>query len=262
MGVFQNNLLAGAAAAASSGAAGFYDYQIEQSMRLDGAESLYKTFSGAGSGGGKTGTFSCWLKRATSDTTEEFLFNFNKFSADGLRFLGDGYGYLTGVSYVYRTTPQLFRAVGGWSHIVFRIDMTQSTAADRVRLYLNGNQLTFTTTTYTNLSINTDVGVFQNIKHEIGKQNNGSGGYLKGYIAECIGTDGQSYAPTQFAEEKNGVWIPKDPTGTTFGTNGFHLKFENASDLGNDSSGNNNDFTTNGSPGTDHQVLDSPTFGS
>ena len=57
------------------------------------------------------------------------------------------------------------------------------------------------------------------------------------------------------------MWIPKNPSGTTFGTNGFHLKFENASDLGNDSSGNNNDLTASGL-GTDHQVLDSPTFGS
>ena len=73
--------------------------------------------------------------------------------------------------------------------------------------------------------------------------------------------DGQSYAPTQFGETKNGVWIPKNPAGTTFGNNGFHLKFENASDLGNDSSGNNNDFSVNGM-GADHQVLDSPTFGS
>ena len=72
--------------------------------------------------------------------------------------------------------------------------------------------------------------------------------------------DGQSYAPTQFGETKNGVWIPKDPSGTTFGTNGFHLKFANASSLGADSSGNGNDFTAN-NMGTDHKVLDSPTFG-
>ena len=45
-----------------------------------------------------------------------------------------------------------------------------------------------------------------------------------------------------------------------YGTTGFHLKFENASDLGNDSSGNNNDWTAS-NMGTDHQVLDSPTFG-
>ena len=54
--------------------------------------------------------------------------------------------------------------------------------------------------------------------------------------------------------------IPKDPSGTSYGTNGVHLKFEDASDLGNDSSGNNNDYTSN--MGADHQVVDSPTFGS
>ena len=73
-------------------------------------------------------------------------------------------------------------------------------------------------------------------------------------------TDGQSYAPTNFAESSNGVWVPKDPSGLTFGNNGFYLKFGNASDLGEDSSGNDNDFTASGF-GTDHQVLDSPTFG-
>ena len=62
-----------------------------------------------------------------------------------------------------------------------------------------------------------------------------------------------------FAETKNGVWIPKDISGLS--NQDVYLKFENASDLGNDSSGNNRDFTVN-NMGADHQVLDSPTFGS
>jgi hypothetical protein len=58
------------------------------------------------------------------------------------------------------------------------------------------------------------------------------------------------------------VWVPKDfSSSVTFGSQGFYLKYENASDLGNDSSGNNNDYTAN-NMGADHQVLDSPTFGS
>ena len=44
------------------------------------------------------------------------------------------------------------------------------------------------------------------------------------YLAEWIFADGQAYAPTQFGESKNGVWIPKDPTGTTFGNNDIYLK--------------------------------------
>ena len=80
-------------------------------------------------------------------------------------------------------------------------------------------------------------------------------------MAELIFIDGQQLAPTSFGETHNGVWRAVDPSGLTFGNNGYYLKFENSSDLGNDSSGNNNDFSTNGL-GADHQVLDSPTFGS
>ena len=94
--------------------------------------------------------------------------------------------------------------------------------------------------------------------HHIGNQP--SGNVRSSYLAEFIFLDGQYEDYTSFGEFKNGVWIPKDPSGVTFGNNGFHLKFENASDLGNDSSGNNNDFTATGL-GTDHKVLDSPTFG-
>jgi hypothetical protein len=56
------------------------------------------------------------------------------------------------------------------------------------------------------------------------------------------------------------VWIPKDASSSiTFGSQDFYLKFENASDLGNDSSGQGNDFTVS-NLGADHQVLDSPSF--
>ena len=53
--------------------------------------------------------------------------------------------------------------------------------------------------------------------------------------------------------------MPKDISGLS--NQDFYLKFENANDLGNDSSGNNRDFTVY-NMGPDHQVLDSPTFGS
>tara|TARA_A100001201_G_scaffold134346_1_gene121904 strand:- start:1064 stop:1399 length:336 start_codon:yes stop_codon:yes gene_type:complete len=90
-----------------------------------------------------------------------------------------------------------------------------------------------------------------------------SSGYMDGYIAEAIFLDGYVYDSSYFGETKNGVWVPKDYKTVTgnYGSNGFHLKFENASDLGNDSSGNNNDHSLTAIT-SDHQVLDSPTFGS
>ena len=69
MGVFQNNLLAGAAAAATSGASGFYSHQIEQSVRFDrdSSSGLSRTFGTPTSQ--KKYTLSLWIKR--TKTCEE-----------------------------------------------------------------------------------------------------------------------------------------------------------------------------------------------
>ena len=161
------------------------------------------------------------------------------------------------------TTKHAFRDITAWHHIVLRIDTTQSTQANRVRMYLNGQLLEFYDSSFFSSGDypgqNETIVWNQTDPIRIGSYYDGSLPF-DGYFAEFIMADGQSYAPTQFGETKNGVWIPKDPSGTTFGTNGFHLKFANASSLGTDSSGNGNDFSVN-NMGTDHKVLDSPTFG-
>ncbi len=263
MGIFQNNLMGAAAAAASAGGGGFYGYQIEQSARFDAASSsnLSRTFGTPTSQ--RTYTFSAWIKKVAltgGSTYPQIICKNNGFDGSGASFLfvSDSlavYGF--GASGGNRTDSDgKFRDMSAFNHIVFRYDTTQSTATDRFKLYLNGDRLTVNGGT--NPSQNSDLSRFNTADtHRLG----GGTYYFDGYMAEVIFTDGQSYEPTQFGESKNGVWIPKDPSGTTFGNNGFHLKFENSGDLGNDSSGNNNDFTANNMP-ADHQVLDSPTFGS
>jgi len=65
-----------------------------------------------------------------------------------------------------------------------------------------------------------------------------------GYIAEAIMLDGTASAVSNFGKtDTNGNWVPIDPSGLTFGTNGFWLDFADSADLGNDVSGNGNDFT-------------------
>jgi hypothetical protein len=60
--------------------------------------------------------------------------------------------------------------------------------------------------------------------------------------------DGTAYAASTFGSTAtNGQWVPNLNPSVTYGTNGFFLKFTNASDLGEDFSGNNNDFTKSGS---------------
>ena len=73
-----------------------------------------------------------------------------------------------------------------------------------------------------------------------------SGEYLDGYLSEFILIDGLQLTPSSFGEtDSNGVWVPKVISGLTFGNNGFKLDFADASDLGDDESGNGGDFTEN-----------------
>ena len=69
--------------------------------------------------------------------------------------------------------------------------------------------------------------------------------------------DGTALTPTSFGETDatSGIWKFKSPSGLSWGTNGFHLKFENSGNLGLDSSGQTNNYTVNGDL---KQSLDTP----
>jgi len=271
----------------SSGGGAFYDYQIENSARFDAegggtnaSTRLYRTFGTVTSQ--TTFTFSVWVKR--SETYE----NGGNVSAQGIIAKGSGvegggaqFGFESGGGtaggldnrdrikfYGLKGTSGgtaggddriegQWRDTTGWYHLVVRADTSQSTAADKLRYYVNGDLKERVSTNALNGNLDnfhtsTDV-------HNIGANSNAYYGF-DGYMAEFIYADGQSYAPTQFGESKNGVWKPIDPTGTTFGNVGFHLKFQDSSDLGNDSSGNNNDWTS-ANFSADHQTIDTPTNG-
>ena len=266
MGVFQNNLLAGAAAA-SAGGGGFYSHQIEQSVRFeeDAGDKLSRTPSS--SGNRRTFTVSCWLKRTAISHSGNHMVIFGADARDGganmfqLRINNSDAVQFAGGGAEIIYTP-LFRDTNGWGNFVFTVDTTQATASNRFKFYFNGTQITDTTTN-TISSQNTETTVNQSgVIHDIGVLGYASNTTdFAGYLADFVLIDGTAYGPDSFGETKNGVWIPKDPSSLTFGTNGVYFKFENASDLGNDSSGNNNDYSAT-NLGADHQVLDSPTFGS
>ena len=266
MGIFQNNLLAGAAGQAGGGAAAFYDYQIEQSCRWeDSPDQLEITSFGQAPTNSYKGSFSCWFK--LTNVAENGIFTCGNGGGDGelnLRFNSNGtlrYNLYNGSSQVGDlTTTQVFRDLSAWMHLMVNWDTTDGTSTNRMKIYINGTQVTdFSSSTYP--SQNQNAFFFGNSrKHGIGFFTWNGSGHLEGYLAEIHATDGTAYTPSQFGKTKNNVWIPKDPSGTSYGNNGFYFKFQNASALGDDSSGNNNDFTEGGL-GPDHQVKDSPTFG-
>ena len=230
-------------------------YDIDNSLKFeaDNSETLSKTFSSDGNK--QTWTVSFWVKR-TELSTDQMVFS-----------AGDTYFYFLtsdvarintrGATNYFFDTSAVFRDTSAWYHFVVRVDTTNSTAADRTRLYVNGVEFSSSTTSYENNTGNT--GWNDSAKtHVIGNYTSGSY-HLCGYLAEFHSIDGQSLAPTDFGEydDDSGIWIPKAYDGT-YGTNGFYLDFEDSSSLGADDSGNGNNFTLNNITAAD-QSTDTPT---
>ena len=122
------------------------------------------------------------------------------------------------------TTTQVFRDPAAWYHIVLAVDTTQTVASSRMKMYVNGTQVTsFSTASYA--PQNTSTLFNAAAQHGIGYQTNGSN-YFDGYLSEMNWIDGQQLTPSSFGQTDpaTGVWIPKRYTGT-YGTNGFYLPF-------------------------------------
>lgn len=164
-------------------------------------------------------------------------------------------------------TTSLYRDISAWYHILVAVDTTQATASNRVKIYVNSNQVTaFNASNYP--ALNTDYDVNNTVVHNIGRASQSSAEYLDGYLAEVNLIDGQALTPSSFgAFDTNGVWQPAKYTGS-YGTNGFYLNFSDnsaatATTIGKDNSGNSNNWTPNNivvtSGTTCDSMYDSPT---
>ena len=281
MGVFQNNLM-GAAAAAASASTDFYDYQITNSCRFNGTDqALERSFTSAPSDADKK-AISVWIKRSGSTGTDsEFGSTTNtkicsannfqqlEFNTNNPTGYSDSFGYTLPGAAGAAWTARRFRDPSAWLHLVWIYNSDESTATDRIKVYFNGEQTPLSTDTdYWDINTaaqpdsGTDCGFGLNsTEMHIARYQYNDAGWFGGQMADFIMIDGAA-SISDFGETKNGVWIPKDPSELTFGTNGFWLDFKSASDPGNDASGNNNDFTNIGSIATHDILTDSPTFNS
>jgi len=256
--VFSNNLLMGAAGQSTG-------YEIDQSVRFNDLDSAFLARTPDASNR-KTWTWSAWVKRANlfngsvpqillsagDGGNNDFVVQFGQ-TNDTLR-ISD---YIGGTASNLIPT-QLFRDVGAWYHFVLAYDTTQGTAANRIKLYLNGSQVTaFGTEVYP--SQNTDMVINSAIPHNIGRGAYSSNGYFSGYMAEINFVDGTALAPTAFGETNDdGVWVPIAYAGA-YGTEGYLIDGRDSSDLGDDESGNGNDYASSGLTAAD-QMPDTPTL--
>jgi hypothetical protein len=252
-------------------------YDINNSLRLRASASAYLNRTPASNGNQQIFTLSGWVKRGQLSSEQAIIVcrtgsnaAFGRLvftSGDALQFFARNSSSTTTA---LLNTTQVFRDPSAWYHIVLAVDTTQATAANRIKFYVNGTQITaFSTATYpsqnTNLDFNTtaDTYIGVEIPNAI---------YFDGYMAEVNFVNAQQLTPSSFGETDTttGSWKPKAYTGT-YGTNGFYLKFSDIATtsgsnagLGKDFSGNTNYWTTNNisvTAGTTYDAMtDSPTL--
>ena len=252
MSVLNNSAVIGLLGAPPPAAAG----GISRSLRFNSSDSAYCSRVPASAGNRKTWTWAGWVKRSALGAQYDFASAGD--SGDYVRIGGfdssDRLGVRTDSAVVSLVTTQVFRDCSAWYHFVIAFDTTHATAANRVKLYVNGQQITvFTTATYPNQ--NTDWAVNNTGEHRIGAFRDKTDPTVyfpfAGYLADIHFIDGQALDPTSFGEfdATTGVWVPKAYTGS-YGTNGFRLEFADnssntATTLGKDTSGNGNNWTPN-----------------
>ena len=260
---------------ASSG--GGEAYEIDQSVLIDKADNGFMYRRATSEGNRKTWTYSCWFKRATvgitsGTTSYQYLFACSIYGGNetSIRLAQDSlqvYSTDSGVSDWGYYSNAKYRDVSAWYHIVVACDTTDSTEADRVKIYMNGERITDWSSP-NHASLNFDTMINNTNWHSIGvykgsggaNTNNGIYGW-DGYVAEAYLLDGTALPASSFGETDSttGQWIPKKTafTSSQYGTNGWYLKFASGA-IGTDSSGEGNNFTTTNLANTDI-MLDSPT---
>jgi hypothetical protein len=246
---------------AKGGSTGFYDFPIGDSLRFDGSSYLSRDMTGTAK---VKWSFSFWFKRSViSKTGYEPVVGDGYADHDGLiafeatdklifldKQLVGGVGKTN-----YSRTNSVYRDTSAFYHIVTVFDSTQSSVSDGLKIYINGELAPRTS--------GADNWPRQSLGWFLGNMYIGrvTSYYLNGYLANIQFIDGQALDQYFFGEFKDNIWVPynafstagsgtatasdNDTATDSYGTNGFHLDFADSSNIGNDVSGNNNDWTVN-----------------
>ena len=210
------------------------------SCRFDALRTTKLTRTPVVAGNRRTWTFSCWFKWVVRDQAYTQFFDGGGASTSECTFYimqsptnYIQWSYWNGSSEPYKLkTNQVLHDPSAWYHFVAVQDTTQETASNRLKMYLNGEQITsFSTANYP--SLNLECPVNDTYEHAIGSWESGAGRYFSGYLAEIYLIDGSALTPASFGEtnSKTNQWQPKNPTDIKptlkFGVNGFYTPFSN-----------------------------------
>jgi hypothetical protein len=204
---------------------GFYPFEPTGSLRFEDGDSPKLDITPTTTGNRKKWTFSCWFKRGNA--TNGHIWSCNSQSGnDGIAaiYIQSDYIYTyydtSGTNPAGAVGPAKIRDHSAWYHLVWAVDAANT----EHKVWLNGELISTDTSKY---PPNYDYAMNRaGYVHRLGAQAWGASIYFDGYMAEIYHLDGQYKTADDFAESKNGVWVPKDAKGSlTFGTNGFYLPF-------------------------------------
>lgn len=219
--------------------------------------SAYLSRTPSSTGNRRTFTMSVWVKKLGSGQQELMgagpVDDQNHIQFENERFQIRHYA---GSNDIIVNTDAVYRDTSAWYHLVMAVDTTQSTSSNRVKIYVNGELQSLNDTTYPSQNYDWDYNLSGTTMY-IGRRGHSAAYYFDGSMAHYHWIDGTQYAASDFGETDSttGIWKPILTPSVTYGTNGFFLKFDNTSDFGEDSSGNNNDWTM---ANTITQTLDTP----
>lgn len=211
----------------------------------------------------KTFTISIWFK-ADADDQSDILIDF--FRTGGAEASCQTNAALSGIlvfysdegaSAVNQETTAGSINLAAWHHVVFRIDTTQATAANRIRIYLDGSPNDGQNIIGPGAQNSDITAMFFNGGNVTIGTNSVGGGRFDGRMADIVVVEGQSLAPSEFGYDNGGTWSWKDYTGSV-GTHGFRINPQNSGEIGTDQSGNGYNFTLNNMDTSNFDAADLP----
>jgi hypothetical protein len=193
--------------------------------------STYLTRTSSSTGNRKTWTFSTWFKKSNAGSATGYLFSSYTDANNRIEIGVEAgtYGILFkekngGLTNIDLTAIPNLKDPSGWYHLVIKVDTTQATASDRIKVYINGSQITdWIDETYPSQNYDTYMNVTGRT-YVIGQQGD-STDYFDGLITHTHLADGTAYQASTFGstDSTTGEWKINTSPSVTYGTNGFFI---------------------------------------
>ena len=212
------------------------------------------------------GTLSMWVKKSKVGATQYLHHNVTSTSNNyGLIFFdtNDQIEMMmttSGSHTIKRVTNRKFRDTSAWYHFVFVTDVTNSTAQNRMRIYVNGvEETSFSTNDSPSGASNRFYEASASNDHVIGANASNSSNF-DGSMSHVYNIVDTVYTPSAFGETDSttGEWKIKTSPSVTFGSQGY-LILKDGNTI-TDQSSNSNDFTLGGGTLTNTEDCPSNNF--